>query len=438
MKPAQSFKRKILLGTILIFAALLIAALPIQADSDRGFTKVTLKNGLKVMYKIMKGQSQVSINAVFPIGFNCEAKKGIAHLHEHLVFRGSAAYNFDDIAGVTIREGGQFSGETGLTATQYTYVASKDNFAAAFNIFNDSLWNTNISDTTVALEKKVVLHELNMDYSERYQYYPIFHYFLPEFDYNKAAATYDAITPTDIQKFHRDYYQPENATYILTGDFDPQPVLTELETISNGYGKGENLKPEPRVFDIPAQNVEENRNLYPYQYEVMLAYEFSRMPERDRLVLELLGLIYGEDSKINYEQNEFDLYQMFYRHVGDHDYFGIYYLERNHPYDTERFRQRQDLMLRYFREFKKIDLKREQQNLARMVELETAESQETAVSAAEYEVNRLADPDFITTDTLASFEKITVKDLERVVDQYFKQPSGTWIVVKTTKSGGNE
>ena len=335
MKPSQCFQRKIFQGALFILVAFLITALPIQAASDRGFTKVTLKNGLKVMYKIMKGQSQVSINAVFPIGFNYEAKKGIAHLHEHLVFRGSSAYNFDDIARVTIREGGQFSGETGLTATQYTYVVSKENFAVAFNIFNDSLWNTNISDTTVALEKKIVLHELNMDYSERYQDYPIFSYLLPEFDYNKAAANYAIIKPADIQQFHRDYYQPDKATYIITGDFDPQPVLAELGEISNGYGKGDNIKPEPQVFDIPAQNVEEKRNLYPYQYEVMLTYEFSGMPEKDRLVLELLSLIYGEDSKINYELNEFDLYQMYYRHVGDHDYFSIYYLERNHPYDAE-------------------------------------------------------------------------------------------------------
>ena len=108
------------------------------------------------------------------------------------------------------------------------------------------------------------------------------------------------------------------------------------------------------------------------------------------------------------------------------------------PMMRSRLKQRQNFMVKYFREFKKVDLKREQQNLAQMVELEEAESQESAVSSADYEVNCLADPDFITTDTLADFEKITVKDLERVVDQYFKQPSGTWIVVKTTESGGNE
>ena len=422
---------------MMILGMVMMMTLPIEAASNRGFTKVTLKNGLKVIYKVMKGQSQVSINAVFPIGFNSEKQKGVSHLHEHLVFRGGSEYNFEDIARVTIRGGGQFSGETGFNATYYNFVVSKENFGTALKVFNDSLWNTNISDSNLALEKKIVLHELDLDYSERYQYYPIFKYLIPEFSYNEAAKNYAAITVADLQKFHQIYYRPENATYVLTGDFDPQPLLTALENVGRSNGKNEDIKPVPQVFEIPAQDVEETRNLYPYQYQVMLAYKFDQIPEKDRLVLQLLGMIYGSDSKINYELNEFDFYNTFYRHVGDTDYFGIYYLERNHPLDAELLKQRKTLMLKYFREYQKIDLKMQLKNLAQMVELEEAQSQESAVDAAQYEVNCLVDPDFITPDSLALFQKITVKDLERVVDQYFKQPSGVWILVKTNQSGGS-
>lgn len=410
--------------------------LPIQAATDRGFTRVTLKNGLTVIYKVMKNQPQISINAIFPIGFSSEKEKGISHLHEHLVFRGGSEYSFDDIARVTIRDGGQFSGSTGFTATQYNFVVSKENFMQALKIFNDSVWNTNTSESAVALEKKIVLHELDMDYSLRYQYYPILHYLMPEFGYPEAALTYAAINSTDLQKYHRTYYQPENATYILAGDFDPLSMLSELEKISNGYGKGEDIKPEIQVFDIPAQDVEESRNIYPYHYQTMLAYEFDQMPEKDRMVLYLLSLMYGMDYKINYERNEYNYYYVFYRHLGNKNYFGIYYVERNHPFDPEQFKQQKANMLKYFREFKKIDLKQVLENLNQMVELEEAQSQESAESAAQYEVNRLIDPDFITSNNVSLFKKITVKDLERVIDQYFNQPPRTWILVKNTPSGG--
>ena len=432
MRPL--FKRSAIMMGLIIFVCSIVLALPIEAASDRGFTKTTLKNGLKVIYKVMKNQPRVSINVVFPIGMNGEKEKGIAHLLEHLVFRGGAGYHFNDIADITIRDGGEFSGFTFISATAYTFVVPLKNLDTALKVFNSSIWQTDFSETNVNLERKIVLHELDMDYSERYSDYPVYRYFLPDFSYN--VDTMAAIKPADVQNFHRTYYQPENATYVLVGNFEPKVVLAELEKVSNGDGTSAKTVITPHEFDLPTKDVEESRNLYPYQYQVMLSYQFSHMPEKDRLVLKLLGEIYGSDYKINYQQNEFDLYQMIYRHIGDKDYFGIYYLERDHPLDSKGLELRKANILRYFREFKKIDLARERQNLAQMIELEESKSQESAISAAQYEVNCLVDPDAITPDTLSQMKDISEKDLERVVDQYFNKTPQTWILVKTTKSGG--
>lgn len=434
MKRKPAYKRKILTGSFFIVLFLAFMTLPLHAASERGFTKVTLKNGLKVIYKVMKGQSRTSVNVVFPIGMNGEKEKGIAHLLEHLVFRGGAGYNFDDIAGITVRGGGYFSGFTYITATSFSYIVPNENFMKALKIFNGSVWNTDTSEASIALEKKIVLHELDMDYSERYEYYPLFHYLLPEFTYN--ADTIAQITPADLQKFHRTYYQPANATYIVAGDFEPKALLSELETISNGYGPGEGVQPEPWEFDLPTGEIVESRNLYPYQYQVMLAYQFKKMPEKDRIVLKLLGQIYGMEFKINYERNEFNFYYILYRHVGESDYFGIYYNEPNQPFDPEELERQKASMLKFFREFKKINLKQAIENLDQMVELEEARSQESAESAAQYEISRLIDPDFLTPDNISMIKKITVKDLERVIDRYFNEPPRTWVLVKNSKSGG--
>jgi predicted Zn-dependent peptidase len=433
LKRKPGLRLRLLTCSILVLF-FIVCTVPLQAASDRGFTKVTLENGLKVMYKVMKGQPRTSVNAVFPIGMNGEKEKGIAHLLEHLVFRGGAGYNFNDIAGITVRGGGYFGGFTYITATSYSYVIPNDKLMTALKIFNGSVWNTDTSETSIALEKKIVLHELDMGYSERYEYYPLFHYLLPEFSYN--ADTIARITQADLQEFHRTYYQAANATYIIAGDFDPKPLLAELATIGNSYGQGGIVKPEVRQFDLPTEDIEESRNLYPYQYQLMLAYQFDKMPEKDRAVLKLLSQIYGVDYKINYERNEYNFYNVFYRHLGDTDYFSIYYREQNQPFDPEQLKQKKATMLKYFREFKKINLKQAQENLEQVVELEEAQSEGSSVDAAQYEINRLIDPDFITPDTFSLMKKITVKDLERVIDQYFKEPPRTWILVKNTKSGG--
>ena len=164
------------------------------------FKKVVLSNGLTLMYRVMKDEPMVSMYAVFPIGMNTERQKGIAHLLEHLVFRGGSGFTFKDILEATNRQGGQFNGFTSFYSTVFNFVVPKDKFENAFQIFDGSIWQTDLSETNVNLERKIVVHELDMDYGMRIPYYPIFHYFYAENFYSKE--TVDAMTVQNIKDFY--------------------------------------------------------------------------------------------------------------------------------------------------------------------------------------------------------------------------------------------
>jgi predicted Zn-dependent peptidase len=150
--------------------ALLISCFPLVAGAapKENFTTVVLKNGITVKYKVMKGQPKVSMYAVFPIGMNYDKAKGIAHLTEHLAFRGGSNYTYHEIAAETIRQGGLFNGFTSFYNTAYNYVVPKDNFAAAFKVFNASLWQTTLNVTNMEMEKKIIVYELDMGYASQY------------------------------------------------------------------------------------------------------------------------------------------------------------------------------------------------------------------------------------------------------------------------------
>ncbi|MGD8401938.1 MAG: pitrilysin family protein [Bacillota bacterium] len=417
--------------------ALLISCFPLVAGAapKENFTTVVLKNGITVKYKVMKGQPKVSMYAVFPIGMNYDKAKGIAHLTEHLAFRGGSNYTYHEIAAETIRQGGLFNGFTSFYNTAYNYVVPKDNFAAAFKVFNASLWQTTLNVTNMEMEKKIIVYELDMGYASQYAYYPIIRYFYPDMYHSKETLA--EITVADLQEFHRTYYRPGNATYIIAGDFDPQAACAVLEEIQDpavGKPQRSNLR-EAKALNFHQGEQVEERNLTPYHYQILMAYDLGGLTAKERMVLKLLSYIYGSDWKIDYQENKYKIYNMVARTVGVRDYFGIYYLERSLPFTEENYRAEKENMQNYIHEFKKIDFRRQVKNFIKLIKRERVKSQATAESAVNYEVQRLTDPDSINVDSLATLKSLKKRDLDNVIAKYLSKPPTTWILVKN-KPGG--
>jgi predicted Zn-dependent peptidase len=417
--------------------ALIIGCVPlsIQAAPKENFTTVVLKNGITVKHKVMKGQPMVSIYAVFPIGMDYDKAKGIAHLTEHLAFRGGSRYTYNEIAAETIRQGGQFNGFTSFYTTAYNYLVPKDNFTAAFKVFNASLWQTTLNATNMEMEKQIIVYELNMGYASQYAYYPIIHYFYPEMYHSKETLA--EITVADLQEFHRTYYRPGNATYIIAGDFDPRAACAMLEQIEDpNVGTPQRSNPkEAKALNFPKGELVEERNLTPYHYQILMGYELMGLNAKERMVLKLLSYIYGSDWKIDYQQNKYKIYNVVTRTVGARDYFGIYYLERSLPFSEANYQTEKLNMQKYIDQFKQVDFSRQVKNFIKLIERERVQSQATTESAVDYEVQRLTNPDNITVDALPTIRSLKKRDLEKVIDKYLSKPPTTWILVKN-KPGG--
>ncbi len=427
-------KRRILGLGLLLFLILTPFTTWAASKETGGFTEVVLKNGITLKYKIFKDEPLASMYAVVPIGMNQEKAKGIAHLMEHLVFRGGAGYDFSDILDITAREGGFFSGFTTFYTTVYNYVVPKENFMNAFKIFNSSLWETNLSAEMVALEQKIVLHELDMGYTDRLTFYPVVEYFNPDTAYTRE--TVEAITVKDLQEFHQDFYQPENVTYVMAGDFDPEMVIAQLEQVANGFGKREVPKESLMEFSLPSGDLVEERFIYPYHNQLLMGYELEGLSEADRMVINLLVYANGFISRMDYRKNQYKFYYTLSRTLGNKEFFGIYYLERNQGFNSEDLIKEKERMVGFFRQFKKVDFKALLTNYIELIELEQMSASGSPVAAVEYEVQRLSGPDYITVDDLPVLKKLTPKDLDRVMSRYFSGPPKTWILINNTEAGG--
>jgi predicted Zn-dependent peptidase len=431
----RMMKKKYLVWLVMALM-MIIAPLNAEAKPQETFTKIVLPNGLTLMYRVMKNQPMVSMYAAVPIGMDYP-KRSIAHLTEHMIFRGNSDYSFPDILDVTSRLGGNFSGETSFYATYFNYVVPKAGFNEAFKVLNSTIWGAGLAEQNIALEQQIIVHEAEMNYASRLEMYPILHYLYPE--NNDTTATVHAITLQDLKEYYQSYYQPANITYIIAGDFQPQAVIAALKQVKNVYGSSDKKISDVIIkgFDLPHQDVVEERNLYPYQFQVLLTYEFDGLSPADRMVLRTLAFLYGESNRIDYEKNDLRDYYVAMRSVGNKDFFGLYYLERDRPYDEKIYNEEKTNLLKFIRQFKKVDLKKQLKNLTFQVELERAQSNNSAGDAADYELQRLIDPEDISVDSLGILNKLNNKDLARVIDKCFSAAPTISILVKNAQKGGN-
>jgi zinc protease len=122
-------------------------------------------------------------------------------------------------------------------------------------------------------------------------------------------ADLDAATIEDVREFHRTYYVPNNATLVVSGDFDPQQALGWIEKYFGPIPKGKDI---PR--DIPQEPVQTaERRITEHDANtplpvVMLTYHAPEEGHPDIYALEVASRILSEGQssrlyrKMVYEQ----------------------------------------------------------------------------------------------------------------------------------------
>jgi len=106
--------KRFVLGSLLFLWPLiaLAAELPQKVASIEGVTEYRLPNGLKVLTIPEPGADTITVHIVYLVGSRHEGygEKGMAHLLEHMLFKGSK--NFPDVKAELTRRGGRWNGTT--------------------------------------------------------------------------------------------------------------------------------------------------------------------------------------------------------------------------------------------------------------------------------------------------------------------------------------
>src|SRR6476646_2903733 len=123
-----------------------------------------LDNGLRLITETMPQVRSVTIGVWLTRGsrHEVEARSGIAHFVEHMLFKGTATRTAEDIAQAIDSIGGQLDAFTAKEYASYYIKVLDEHLPLAIDILSDIVLNPAFTAEDVEREKKVVIEEIKM------------------------------------------------------------------------------------------------------------------------------------------------------------------------------------------------------------------------------------------------------------------------------------
>jgi len=128
-----------------------------------GHTGTVLANGLTVLSESMPGVRSVALGAWIRAASLHESaeKMGVSHMLEHMVFKGTPTRSAKDLALALETLGGSLDAYTSREHTSYQAKVLDEHLPQAADVLADLIFRPTLRGSDLALEKKVVLEEIN-------------------------------------------------------------------------------------------------------------------------------------------------------------------------------------------------------------------------------------------------------------------------------------
>ena len=219
--------------------------------------RTTLPNGLRVVVVRDPLAPVVTQQITYFAGANesPSAFPGMAHAQEHMMFRGSPGLSGDQLAEISAELGGQMDAFTASSITSYYFTVPADALDVALRI--GAIRMAGVDDTQADWEKErgAIEQEVARDNSQPFYvlYSKALSHLFAGTPYEQTGLgtkpSFDATTAAMLKRFHDQWYAPNNALLVITGDVEPQAVLSKVRVL---YGSipAKQLPPRP-VINLP-------------------------------------------------------------------------------------------------------------------------------------------------------------------------------------------
>ena len=275
------------------------------------YSKHTLRNGLTVIANRDHTSRLAAVNILYRVGARNEnpERTGLAHLFEHLMFRGTHAVpDFDTPVQMACGENNAF---TNNDYTDFYITLPVDNIDTALWLESDRMQGLNLSEEAIAIEKRVVIEEfrqryLNQPYGDINMLLRNMVYTTHPYRWATIGLSPDHIanaSTEEIRAFYDRFYQPSNAILSFSADI-PQERVFEL---AEKWFGGLEDKPMP-ALTIPQEPQQQSARRLEVERDVpatmiIIAFHMGDRLSRDFFLGDMTSdLLAGGDSARLYER----------------------------------------------------------------------------------------------------------------------------------------
>jgi len=221
----------------LLIVTLSLALLPTSLASARDGVfnpdTFTLDNGMQVVVVPNHRVPVVTHMVWYKVGSADEppGHSGIAHLLEHLMFKGTETFGPGEFSGTVARIGGQENAFTSFDYTAYYQSVAKERLEQMMEMEADRMTNLALTEDQVKSELLVVLEERNQRVENnpsailgeraaavQFMNHP---YRRPIIGWEHEIAELER---SEVLEFYKQWYAPNNAVLIVAGDVTAEEV----------------------------------------------------------------------------------------------------------------------------------------------------------------------------------------------------------------------
>ncbi len=417
-----------------------------QVTSVEGITEYRMDNGMRVLLFPDPSQPKFTVNITYFVGSRHEGRgeKGMAHLLEHMLFKGTKKYS--NIIKLLSARGAQFNGTTWVDRTNYYETLPSDqkgNLEFALELEAERMVNSLIQAEDLETEFTVVRNEF-----ERGENNPIMILYQRmmsmAFDWHNygfstigSRSDIERVPARNLKAFYQTYYQPDNAMLVIAGDFEPDEALELVEKHFGAIPKPDRTMDDTYTVEPVkdgSRHVELRRNGDVAAAGVL--YNVCAGSHEDTVVLDVIASILTEEPsgrlyKSLVESGHASFVSPLFFPTREPGAF-IVLTEVQQEKDPEQVLEimHNDIESFFESDITEAEVNRAKTSLLKQIELAFKNSNQIGISLTESAAVGDWRLFFLSRDQL---EQVTVEDVQRVADHYFKRSNRTTGVFYPTK-----
>ncbi|MCP4677513.1 MAG: insulinase family protein [Deltaproteobacteria bacterium] len=269
-----------------------------------------LENGLRIVLRPSHAAPVVAFQMWVGVGSADErgGEEGLAHVFEHMLFKGTKTRAVGEIARDVERAGGHINAWTSHDETVFFITLANRYWRKGLDILADAVQNPSLDQDELQRELAVIREEIRMgaDSPDRAVVEKLFGRVFKRHPYGRPVIGFDRtvkrFTREMVAAFYKRWYTPSNMVFVVAGDFELKAMRKRIEAAFGGFRGKKAPNRATRVSEPPQRKIRLAHAIKPVsEAHLALGFPIPGLAHEDVPALDLLAAIIGQGASSRLE-----------------------------------------------------------------------------------------------------------------------------------------